>query len=99
MGIDVSIANNGAEALEICKETAFDLVLMDIQMPIMDGLEATRRIRASGSVQAKEMPIIAMTANAMSGDREKSLQAGMNDHITKPIDHEELRAAIQHWCA
>ena len=99
MGIDVSIANNGAEALEICKETVFDLVLMDIQMPIMDGLEATRRIRASGSVQAKEMPIIAMTANAMSGDREKSLQAGMNDHITKPIDHEELRAAIQHWCA
>ena len=96
-GIDVVVANNGAEALEICKETGFDLVLMDIQMPVMDGLEAARRIRASDFPSAGTVPIVAMTANAMSGDREKSLAAGMNDHITKPIDCGELYTTLRRW--
>ncbi|MBF0165048.1 MAG: response regulator [Magnetococcales bacterium] len=82
-GVAVSIARNGEEALEAVRRDPFDLVLMDVQMPIMDGYAATRAIRAE--VRFKGLPIIAMTANAMSGDREKCIQAGMNDHISKPI--------------
>lgn len=96
MGIKPAMAKNGIEALEICSAQQFDLILMDIQMPIMDGLEATRRIR-SNIPWAAGVPIIAMTANAMAGDREKSLAAGMNDHITKPIDHVELRRTLARW--
>jgi CheY-like chemotaxis protein/two-component sensor histidine kinase len=83
-GFKVSIANNGREALEIIQKEKFDLVFMDIQMPEMDGLSATREIRKIERL--KSIPIIAMTANAMSGDREESLMAGMNDHVNKPID-------------
>ncbi|WP_072696350.1 ATP-binding protein [Desulfovibrio litoralis] len=91
------VANNGAEAVELCREKEFDLVLMDIQMPIMDGLEATQNIRALEVPWAKKMPIIAMTANAMSGDRDKSLLAGMNNHITKPINVSELQSVLMTW--
>ena len=97
IGIHPILAGNGAEALERCKEQAFDLVLMDIHMPIMDGLEATRRIRQLEGPCEPDMPIIAMTANAMSGDREKSLAAGMNDHLTKPINFKELYQTIYRW--
>ncbi|OCQ95040.1 hypothetical protein BCD67_02880 [Oscillatoriales cyanobacterium USR001] len=95
-GFTVSIANNGLEALAAVQAHSYDGVLMDIQMPEMDGLEATRRIRALGQTAATErqrfieLPIIAMTAHAMIGDREESLSAGMNDHITKPINPDEL---------
>ncbi|MBF0214944.1 MAG: response regulator, partial [Magnetococcales bacterium] len=82
-GIVVSIAVNGQEAVELVERQFFDLVLMDAQMPVMDGYEATRVIRADG--RFKGMPILAMTANAMAGDREKCMMAGMNDHISKPI--------------
>jgi signal transduction histidine kinase/DNA-binding response OmpR family regulator/HPt (histidine-containing phosphotransfer) domain-containing protein len=79
----ISVANNGLEAIEAVEKDEFDLIFMDIQMPEMDGLEATRNIRKKGYT---EVPIIAMTAHAMTGDRDKSLDAGMNDHVTKPLD-------------
>ncbi|MDR2549820.1 MAG: response regulator [Desulfobulbus sp.] len=97
LGITPVMAVNGAEAVAACSAQKFDLVLMDILMPVMDGLEATRRIRALDGPCKPTMPIIAMTANAMTGDKEKSLAAGMNDHITKPIDHEKLLEALQYW--
>ena len=87
-GHNVTIAADGQLALNMLARASFDLVLMDMMMPVMDGLEATRRIRASE--QGKSTPIIAMTANAMLGDRERCLEAGMNDYISKPFEVSEL---------
>ncbi len=84
----VETAANGFEALRLLEKNEFDAVLMDIQMPLMDGYEATRKIRRQPHLQ--QIPIIAMTAHAMIGDREKSLQCGMNEHINKPIDRKQL---------
>ena len=95
VGVVVTIASNGQECLDALRQRNFDLVLMDIQMPVMDGLEATRRIRQNS--QLKSIPIIAMTAHAMDGDREKSLAAGMNEHITKPIDQATLYQTLKKW--
>ena len=94
-GIFVSIAVNGREGVDRVSAEPFDLVLMDIQMPIMDGLTATRLIRADERFRG--LPIIAMTAHAMSGDRERSLTAGMNDHLTKPISPDILSEALVRW--
>jgi signal transduction histidine kinase/CheY-like chemotaxis protein len=94
-GIRVDVASNGQQALEAIAERPFDGVLMDCQMPVMDGYEATRRLRAQD--RFKDLPIIAMTANAMSGDREKVLDAGMQDHIPKPINVAEMFAVMAHW--
>jgi two-component system, sensor histidine kinase and response regulator len=94
-GMEVTIVSNGQECLEALERDSYDLVLMDIQMPIMDGLEATRRIRQNDTF--KNLPIIAMTAHAMAGDKEKSLAAGMNDHITKPIDASALHKTLKKW--
>lgn len=94
-GLVVSLANNGQEAVAMVKTGVYDVVLMDIQMPEMGGFEATREIRKNG--HGKELPIIAMTAHAMAGDREKSLEAGMNDHVTKPIDPVQLFATLRKW--
>jgi signal transduction histidine kinase/CheY-like chemotaxis protein/ABC-type amino acid transport substrate-binding protein len=94
-GFSVVIANNGLEALEKIKTEAFDLVLMDIQMPEMDGLTATRAIR--NMPEFAGLPIVAMTAHAMASDRALSLEAGMNDHINKPIDLKELFHALARW--
>jgi len=94
-GLVVSIAGNGQEAINALEARLFDIVLMDIQMPIMDGYEATRRIRAMGKYA--DLPIIAMTAHAMKGDREKCLDAGMNDHITKPIEMDQLFSLLNMW--
>ncbi len=91
-GFRVCIANNGVESLKLLEDEAFDLVLMDIQMPEMDGLTATRLIREQPKFA--RLPIIAMTAHAMNGDTEKSLAAGMNDHVTKPINIKEFFTAI-----
>jgi CheY-like chemotaxis protein len=91
-GLSVTVANNGQEALDLLDKAQFDLVLMDIQMPVMDGLEATRLIRARPEFQ--NLPIVAMTAHAMTGDMEVSLKAGMDAHVTKPINFEELFRTI-----
>lgn len=98
LGHSCDMVANGEEALLILKEIHYDLVLMDCQMPILDGYEATRRIR-SGNYQVlnPEIPIIAMTANAMSGDREKVLEAGMNDFLTKPVILAKLSQTIEKW--
>ncbi|MEO5345375.1 MAG: response regulator [Magnetococcus sp. YQC-9] len=95
VGCQVEVANNGVEAIEKVQSGGFDLVLMDMQMPVMDGYEATRRIRADG--QWADLPIIAMTANAMTGDREVCLAAGMNDYVSKPIEPRLLYAALLKW--
>jgi CheY-like chemotaxis protein/HPt (histidine-containing phosphotransfer) domain-containing protein len=90
--------SNGKEAVRALEETPYDLVLMDVQMPEMDGLTATRIIRdAASKVRDHQVPIIAMTANAMAGDRESCLTAGMNDYISKPVGLEKLAAAIEKW--
>jgi CheY-like chemotaxis protein len=94
-GFIVTIANNGKEAVEKVTEDNYGLVLMDIQMPVMDGLEATREIRKLPDYQ--KLPIVAMTAHAMSGDRELSIKSGMNDHVNKPIDVQELFKTIAKW--
>ena len=95
-GIIVSIAHNGREAVEKVAAESFDGVLMDIQMPEMDGYQAAKVIRARPEFAA--LPIIAMTANAMIADRGRALAAGMNEHVSKPIDPSELYAAITRWC-
>ena len=94
-GFEVTIANNGREAVEFVHQHNYDLVLMDIQMPEMDGLAATQAIRREARFSA--LPIVAMTAHAMAGDRELSLKAGMNDHINKPINLLELFQALAKW--
>jgi len=96
-GVRVDVAGNGAEAVErvLLSGTTYDAVLMDVQMPIMDGLEATRRIRADRSFAG--LPIIAMTASAMTRDHVLCLQAGMNDQVTKPIDVPQLFATLRRW--
>ena len=87
-GLEVEVANNGREAVEAVKSRSYDAVLMDVQMPVMDGYEATRLIRTDP--RFTDLPIIAMTAGAMMGDREKALASGMNDFVTKPIDTKQL---------
>ncbi len=89
----VTVASDGQEALDLLKTQSFDLVLMDVQMPRKDGLTAARELRASGGPNAT-IPVIAMTANAMSGDRQKCLDAGMSDYVAKPIDPRVLFTAI-----
>ncbi len=97
-GYRTRTAETGKEALALLEEQDFDLVLMDIQMPEMDGYEATRHIRAAACGEAKQhVPIVAMTANAMKGDRENCLKAGMNDYIAKPVDPEDLRKKLDRW--
>ena len=95
IGIEHRVAANGLEALEMLDKERFDGVLMDCQMPVMDGYTATRKIREDK--RFKDLPIIAMTANVMAGDREKSLDAGMNDHIGKPIRHDQLLRTMSRW--
>jgi PAS domain S-box-containing protein len=114
-GLKVTVANNGQEALDFIRSNTYAAVLMDVQMPVMDGYTATRKIREleAGSAKreagyssasasslkprASSLPIIAMTAHAMSGDHQKSLAAGMNDHITKPIDPVQLFGTLAKW--
>ena len=95
-GHRVDLAGNGIEAVDAVHSRPYDLVLMDVQMPDMDGIEATRRIRAMPGKKA-HIPIIALTASAMKGDRERFLEAGMDDYIAKPIDRGQLLKVVAHW--
>ena len=98
LGLEAEVAADGAEAIRKLESTAYDLVLMDVQMPVLDGLEATRRIRdPQTSVLHHAVPIIAMTAHAMQGDREKCLAAGMNDYVSKPVAPQALAQALDRW--
>ncbi|MBF0256582.1 MAG: response regulator, partial [Gammaproteobacteria bacterium] len=94
-GLQVELANNGAEALEWLQRQRFDAVLMDCQMPVMDGYAATREIRAQP--QLADLPVIAMTANVLDSDRQLALEAGMNDHVGKPIDLAMLFQILARW--
>jgi CheY-like chemotaxis protein len=94
MGHDVATVETGTAALRVLEERSFDLVLMDVQMPEMDGLEATAAIRAREKTNGQHIPIIAMTAHAMTGDRDRCLDAGMDDYVSKPISKQELIRAI-----
>ncbi|MBT5925458.1 MAG: response regulator [Verrucomicrobia bacterium] len=99
-GYEVEIASNGQEGVDAIKQNRFDLVLMDVQMPIMDGLEATRMIRSLNNESfgsKSQIPIIAITANAMVGDDRKCLDAGMNDYLAKPLQKHELLRVLAQW--
>jgi CheY-like chemotaxis protein len=95
-GYRVDVAHNGREAVDMLTTDPdrFDLVFMDIQMPKMDGIRATQTIRQRGF---SRLPIVAMTANAMQGDREKCIEAGMNDYVTKPIRKNRVLTLIEKW--
>jgi CheY-like chemotaxis protein len=94
-GHAVVIAETGQVALETLDKQAFDLVLMDVQMPVMDGLEAAFAIRTREKISGKHIPIIAMTASAMIGDKERCLAAGMDAYVSKPLNTKELFVAIE----
>ncbi|SHN53929.1 response regulator [Desulfovibrio litoralis] len=96
-GIKVTLADNGQEAVEFANKDTFDCILLDIQMPVMDGLTATKNLRNSSVEYLKTVPIIAMTAHAMQEDIKKSMEAGMNDHLTKPINVAELKKCLMRF--
>ncbi len=97
-GIHIDTADNGEEAIKALSELIYDLVFMDCQMPIMDGYTATRHIRDVNSIVLDNtIPVIAMTAHTMRGDREKCLTAGMNDYLAKPIDFKQLQQILKQW--
>ena len=100
VGIQVEMAMNGQLAVDAVMEKEsgyFDLIFMDIQMPVMNGYEASKAIRASGRADLEKIPIVAMTADAFADDIRKSEEAGMNDHISKPVDIERLEEALKKW--
>ncbi|MEJ0019146.1 MAG: ATP-binding protein [Acetobacteraceae bacterium] len=97
IGCTVTTARNGLEAVSACRQAAFDLILMDCQMPEMDGYEAARAIRQLEAFQGRTTPIVALTAHALDGSRELSLAAGMNDHLTKPLTLSVLTAKLVEW--
>lgn len=98
LGLEVEVAGNGLEALEMLTNGTYDLVLMDVQMPVMDGLQATEEIRRMElETSRNRMPIVAMTANALEGDRDTCLAVGMDDYLSKPVRVNELEETLSHW--
>jgi CheY-like chemotaxis protein len=97
LGHRVDVAANGLEAVSALRRIAYDLVFMDCQMPEMDGFGATRAIRAGEAGTPRHIPIVALTANAMHGDREQCMAAGMDDYIAKPVTKQTLAAALERW--
>lgn len=98
LGAQVNEAGNGLESVESCRHNRYDLILMDIHMPEMDGLEAAQRIRALHNNPNCDVPIVALTADAMNQERTQYLKAGMNDHLSKPITEAALRQTLEKWC-
>ena len=94
-GYAIDLVDDGSEALEAHRAHPYDLILMDCQMPTMDGFEASRRIR---ELEGQQPVIVAVTANALVGEREKCLDAGMNDYLSKPFQAEQLVAVVKKWC-
>lgn len=97
MGLDTTTANNGREAVDLVTQSDFDLVLMDCQMPLMDGYEATAAIRRLPRPGSRRLPIIAVTANAMEGDEQRCRAAGMDAFLTKPYTLAQLRDLLECW--
>jgi CheY-like chemotaxis protein len=100
LGIDVTLAVNGQEAVELFKNSApgtFHIIFMDVMMPVMDGHEATREIRSLKRPDGTKIPIIAMTANAFAEDVKAAMDAGMNEHITKPLEPEIIDRVLRDW--
>jgi CheY-like chemotaxis protein len=96
-GLKCEVVQNGREVLDIVEKKQFSLILMDCQMPEMDGYEASLAIRAKSDAPYRYIPIVAVSANAMKGDREKCLAAGMNDLVSKPINAKELQDKLRYW--
>ena len=98
LGCDVTIANNGEEAVNARKDRDFDIIFMDCQMPVMDGYEASGAIRAwEKTAGAMRTPIVALTGNAAEGDREKCLAAGMDDYLSKPFSGDQIQEKVGKW--
>jgi CheY-like chemotaxis protein len=99
MGYAAQVVENGQEAVDVMSNNGanYQLILMDWQMPVMDGLEATRRIRQQEAQTGRHIPIIGMTANAIKGDRERCLEAGMDDYLSKPIRRDDLKRVLAEW--
>ena len=97
MGFRPDLVNNGMEALETVLNNDYRIIFMDCQMPVMDGYEATRQIRTELSPQKQQPTIIAMTANALQGDREKCIASGMDDYLSKPLNTNDLKDIILRW--
>jgi two-component system sensor histidine kinase/response regulator len=98
LGYDVDIVDGGVDAVEACRRTRFDAVLMDVMMPDMDGYQATAEIRSNESDRgAAHVPVIGLSARAMEGDREIALANGFNDYLTKPLREDELKDALDRW--
>jgi CheY-like chemotaxis protein len=99
LGHSVTVTSNGREAAQAAERESFDLVFMDVQMPEVDGFEATAMIRTREKSSGGHLPIVALTAHAMKGDREKCLAGGMDDYLTKPIQPKELHEILQKYAA
>ena len=97
LGCTVDVASDGAAACAAASRRRYDLILMDLHMPVVDGYEATRRIRDDEQRRAAHTPIVALTASALAGDRERCIEAGMDDYVTKPVSIAQLAAAVERW--
>ena len=97
LGHDVTVVSNGQEALDALGRSDYDAVLMDVQMPVMDGIMATRELRDRERRNGRHTPVIAMTAHALAGDRERLLDVGMDDYVSKPVNPAELVRALEQW--
>jgi CheY-like chemotaxis protein len=96
LGYAIEVAENGAEAVAKVRTSRYDLIFMDVQMPVMDGFQATHEIRSLGEDSAS-IPIVAVTANAFQSEREKCFSSGMDDYLTKPVDKDRLKEALRRW--
>jgi CheY-like chemotaxis protein len=97
MGCVVDVVDDGDAACVAAARFAYDLIFMDCHMPVLDGFEATRRIRAEADAEGARTPIVALTADALAGDRERCLACGMDDYMTKPVSTDRLAATVRRW--